>query len=75
MKVEWSDEAIADVDRILERGRDKTAARGLINRIYRRARQLEIFPNSGRVVPEYRPPPPPVRHVEVVDREIEPRAD
>lgn len=55
VKVIWTDLAIADLKSIHDFiARDsKTYAENFVNKIIQRVDQLEAFPNSGRVVPEF----------------------
>jgi toxin ParE1/3/4 len=54
-RVIWSDRALARLEEIADGiARDAPgAAAGLIRRIFHAAEQLESFPRSGRVVPDF----------------------
>lgn len=55
MRVHWTNEALDQLLRIREQVAERSpgAADRLVERLAMRADQLDTFPESGRVVPEY----------------------
>ena len=58
MRVAWTEQAAAELEAIREHmvAQSPAAAAALMAAIARRLDQLEAFPESGRIVPEYRIP-------------------
>ena len=55
MIVEWSNNALADLDQIHDHIANDSEhyAKAVVERLVRRCGQLEAFPESGHTVPEY----------------------
>ena len=55
MKVFWTDEALRHLDSIYRyiAGDAPVYAQRMVDKITRRSRQIGVFPQSGRMVPEY----------------------
>ena len=55
VRVEWSPEAIQDVESIAEYiGRDSSRyATVVVEKIFETAQQIERFPKAGRITPEF----------------------
>ena len=55
MRVHWTDAAIKNLVAVYEYIADDSpySARTVVDRLTRRSEQLAIFPESGRIVPEY----------------------
>ena len=56
MKVYWTDEALRHLDSIYRHIAEDAPvyAQRMVDKITRRSRQIGAFPQSGRMVPEYR---------------------
>ncbi|MEX0783195.1 MAG: type II toxin-antitoxin system RelE/ParE family toxin [Dehalococcoidia bacterium] len=56
MRVEWTDEAQADLDNIAEfHANDPARARAIIDSVVRRMEQLALFPRSAGLIPGANP--------------------